>query len=83
MPGASTLRASQRQPGQSWPSFYAHAYDGQGDAIALNHTQRVTPTRWVIGAHLQLTWDDAYGFSLTSGSLRHAAEVYAGAGKEC
>ncbi|MGW9433248.1 hypothetical protein ACWHA1_35665 [Streptomyces decoyicus] len=82
MPGASALRVPQRQPGQRWPSFYARAYDGQGEAIALNRTQRVTLARWAVRAHPELTWDEAYDFSLATGSPRPAAEVYAGTGKE-
>ncbi|MFD3418814.1 hypothetical protein [Streptomyces decoyicus] len=72
----------QHQPSQCRPSFYARAYDGQAEAIALNHTQRVTLARWVDRAHPELPWGEAYGFSLTTGSPRSAAEVYAGTGKE-
>ncbi|MFG2862297.1 hypothetical protein [Streptomyces sioyaensis] len=80
VPGASTLRVSQRQPGQSWPSPYARAYDGQGEPIALNRAQRVTLARWVIRAHPELTWDEEYDLSLSTGSLRPAAEARAATG---
>ncbi|SOE15063.1 hypothetical protein SAMN06272775_5993 [Streptomyces sp. 2323.1] len=83
VPGASILRVSQRQPGQSWPSPYARAYDGRGAPIALNRAQRTTLARWVIRAHPELIWGEAYDLSLTTGSLRPAAEACAATGKEC
>ncbi len=83
VPGASTLSVSQRQPGQSWPSPCARAYDGQVEPIAPNRAQRVTLARWVIRAHPELIWGEAYDLSLTTGSLRPAAEACAATGKGC
>ncbi|MGW1374720.1 hypothetical protein ACWD6P_10680 [Streptomyces sp. NPDC002446] len=81
VPGARTIRVSQRQPGQNWPSPYTRAYDTQGQLIALNRAQRVTVARWVIRAHPDVSWDETYDLDLATGTLRLAAAVYATTGE--
>ncbi|MEU8913175.1 hypothetical protein [Streptomyces nigrescens] len=80
VPGARTLRVSQREPGRSWPSPYARAYDAQGQHIALNRAQGMTAARWVIRAHPEVIWDEAYDLDLTTGALRPVADAYAATG---
>ncbi|MFE1174266.1 hypothetical protein [Streptomyces sp. NPDC058773] len=80
VPGACTIRVSQRQPGQNWPSPYARAYDAQGQLIALSRAQRVTVARWVIRVHPDVSWDETYDLDLATGTLRFAAAVYAATG---
>ncbi|WP_241779607.1 hypothetical protein [Streptomyces natalensis] len=70
VPGACTVRVSQQQPGQNWPSPYARAYDAQGQLMALNRAQRVTVARWVIRAHPYVPWDETYDLDLATGALR-------------
>ncbi len=72
----------QHRPSLSQPSFYAHEYDGQAEVMPLSRTQRVTLARWVVRAHPEPTWDEAYDFSLATASPRPAAEGHVGAGKE-
>ncbi|GFE17917.1 hypothetical protein Sgleb_59640 [Streptomyces glebosus] len=79
IPGARTLRVSQREPGRSWPSPYARAYDAQGQLIALNRPQGMTAARWVIRAHPDVTWEEAYDLDLATGTLRPAG-AYAATG---
>ncbi|GFE25733.1 hypothetical protein [Streptomyces nigrescens] len=81
VPGARTIRVSQRQPGQNWPSPYARAYDSRGQLIALNRAQRMTAARWVIRAHPELSWDEAHDIDLVNGALRPATDAYAVAGR--
>ncbi|MFE7312853.1 hypothetical protein ACFU7T_07055 [Streptomyces sp. NPDC057555] len=73
VPGARTVRVSQQQPGQNWPSPYARAYDVQGQLIALNRAQRVTVARWVIRAHPYVPWDETYDLDLATSTLRATA----------
>lgn len=80
VPGAATIRVSQRQPGQNWPSPYARAYDAQGQLIALNRAQRVTVARWVIRAHPDMLWDETYDLDLATGTLRLALAAATGTG---
>ncbi|WP_262371491.1 hypothetical protein [Streptomyces sp. WAC01526] len=80
VPGARALRVSQREPGRSWPSPYARAYDAQGQHVALNRAQGMTAARWVIRAHPEVIWDEAYDLDLTTGALRPAADAYAATG---
>lgn len=80
VPGARIIRVSQREPGQTWPSPYARAYDEQGRLIALNRAQGLTAARWVIRANLDVNWDEVYHLDLTTGVLRPAAASYAASG---
>ncbi|WP_405539622.1 hypothetical protein OG787_46740 [Streptomyces sp. NBC_00075] len=77
VPGARTVRVSQHQPSQTWPSPYTRAYDEQGQLVPLNRAQRVTTARWVIRAHPEANWDEAHDLDLTTGALRPAAEACA------
>ncbi|MEW1660770.1 hypothetical protein [Streptomyces sp. NPDC093707] len=83
VPGARTIRVSQRQPGQKWPSPYAHAYDARGRLIALNRAQRTTVARWVIRAHPDMTRDETYDLDLATGTLRPAVAVSLAIGGGC
>ncbi|MCX5250701.1 hypothetical protein OG895_36830 [Streptomyces sp. NBC_00201] len=74
VPGARTVRVSQHQPSQTWPSPYTRAYDEQGNLIPLNLAQRVT-ARWVIRAYPEADWDEAHDLDLTTGTLRPAVEA--------
>ncbi|MFF7702790.1 hypothetical protein [Streptomyces lydicus] len=80
VPGARTLRVSQREPGRTWPSPYARAYDAQGQHIALNRAQGMTTARWVMRAHPEVIWDQAYDLDLATGALRPVADAYAASG---
>ncbi|MBC2902172.1 hypothetical protein H4N64_11225 [Streptomyces sp. PSKA01] len=82
VPGARTIRVSQRDPGHIWPSPYTRAYGAQGQLIRLNRARCLTVARWVIRAHPELSWDGAYDLDLTTGVLRPAAEAYTDASGE-
>ncbi|MGP3948498.1 hypothetical protein [Streptomyces sp. 7N604] len=80
VPGARTIRVSQREPGQTWPSPYSRAYDEHGQLMAVNLAQGITAARWVIRAHPEVTGDEAYDLDLTTAALRPAIEAYATTG---
>ncbi|UQA96625.1 hypothetical protein [Streptomyces halobius] len=80
VPGAATVRVSQHQPGQNWPSLYARAYDAGRQLISLNRAQRVTVARWVIRAHPDVHWDETYDLDLATGTLRRAAAAHTSTG---
>lgn len=77
VPGARTIRVSQREPDRSWPSPYARAYDERGRLLALNRAQRVTAARWVIRASPDLEWDEPHDLDLATAALRPTVEGYA------
>ncbi|MET9374891.1 hypothetical protein ABZX98_12175 [Streptomyces sp. NPDC002992] len=77
VPGARTIRVSQSEPGRTWPSSYARAYDAQGSLVALNRAQGLTAARWVMRTHPEANWNEAYDLDLATGVLRPAAEAYA------
>ncbi|WP_328337055.1 hypothetical protein [Streptomyces violaceus] len=77
VPGARMVRVSRHQPSKTWPSPYARAYDERGQLIPLSRAQRLTAARWVIRAHREVNWDEAYDLDLTTGGLRPAAEAHA------
>ncbi|MFF9072754.1 hypothetical protein ACF1A9_10645 [Streptomyces sp. NPDC014872] len=77
VPGARTIRVSQREPERTWPSPHARAYDEQGRPVALNRAQGLTAARWVMRTHPEVNWNEAYDLDLTNGVLRPAAEAYA------
>ncbi|GAA2273384.1 hypothetical protein GCM10010368_48470 [Streptomyces roseiscleroticus] len=79
VPGARTIRVSQRQPDRTWPSPYARAYDARGAAIALNRARALTAARWVMRAHPEVNWNRAHDLDLATGVLRPAIEAYAAA----
>ncbi|WP_369251089.1 hypothetical protein [Streptomyces sp. R41] len=83
VPGTRTIRVSQYEPGQTWPSPYARAYDARGRLIPINRAQRLTAARWVIRAHPEVYWEEAYDLNITTGILRPAAEAYSAAGGGC
>ncbi|WP_326692311.1 MULTISPECIES: hypothetical protein [unclassified Streptomyces] len=76
VPGARTIRVSQREPDRNWPTPNARAYDGQGRLLTLNRAQRLTAARWVIRASPELDWDEPHDLDLASGTLRPTAEGY-------
>ncbi|MFE0765328.1 hypothetical protein [Streptomyces smyrnaeus] len=76
VPGARTIRVSQLQPDQTWPSLYARAYDAQGESLPLTRTLRLTAARWVMRAHPQLDWAEPHDLDLASGELRPTAEKH-------
>ncbi|WJY50108.1 hypothetical protein QRN89_09920 [Streptomyces chengbuensis] len=77
VPGARTIRVSQREPERTWPSPHTRAYDEQGRPVALNRAQGLTAARWVMRTHPDVNWNEAYDLDLTNGVLRPAAEAYA------
>ncbi|MEV0962834.1 hypothetical protein AB0J25_09595 [Streptomyces sp. NPDC049910] len=77
VPGARTIRVSQREPERTWPSPHARAYDEQGSPVALNRAQGLTAARWVMRTHHEVNWNEADDLDLATGVLRPAAEVYA------
>ncbi|WP_405852487.1 hypothetical protein OG361_07120 [Streptomyces sp. NBC_00090] len=77
VPGARTIRVSQREPGRTWPSPHARAYDVRGSVVALNRTQGLTAARWVMRTHPEANWSEAYDLDLATGVLRPAAGAYA------
>ncbi|MGW7517794.1 hypothetical protein ACWGJ2_19615 [Streptomyces sp. NPDC054796] len=83
VPGARTIRVSQREPSQVWPSPYARACDAQGQLLALNRPQSLAAARWVIRAHSELAWDEPYDLDLASGVLRATVEGHAVAAGGC
>lgn len=83
VPGARTLRVSQREPSLSWPSPDARAYDAQGKPLTPNRTLRLTAARWVMRAFPGLDWDEPYDFDLTTGELQPASTTQAVAAGGC
>ncbi|MGW7523009.1 hypothetical protein [Streptomyces sp. NPDC054783] len=80
VPGARTIRVSQREPDRTWPSPYARAYDAQGSLVALNRAKGLTAARWVMRAHPEVNWIETsgtYDLDLATGVLRRAVEAYA------
>ncbi|MEV1026636.1 hypothetical protein [Streptomyces sp. NPDC050264] len=76
VPGARTIRVSQREPGQTWPSPYARAYDRCGQLITISRAQGRTAARWIIRTHPEADWSRAHDLDLTTGSL-HVARAAA------
>ncbi|WP_257134323.1 hypothetical protein [Streptomyces sp. st77] len=77
VPGARIIRVSQREPGRTWPSPHARAYDAQGSLVALNRARGLTAARWVMRTHPEANWSEAYDLDLATGVLRPAVEAYA------
>lgn len=69
VPGARTIRVSQHQPSQTWPSPYSRAYDERGRPVPLNRTKGVAAARWVIRTFPEVNWDEAHDLDLATGTL--------------
>ncbi|MER5494254.1 hypothetical protein [Streptomyces sp. NPDC002490] len=81
LPGATTARVSQRDPGKAWPSPHLRAYDAHGHQLPVTRAKALTAARWIIRAHPTVNWTgEAHDLDLTTGTLRLAAEAYATAG---
>lgn len=83
VPGARTIRVSQLQPDQTWPSPYARAYDAQGKLLPLSRTLRLTAARWVMRAHPQRDWAEPHDLDLATGELQPTAEKHTVASGRC
>lgn len=71
--GAATLRVSQRNPGQLWPSPFVRAYNEHGQPVTLTRVQRFTAACWIIRAHPCIDWIEPHDFDLAAASLNPAA----------
>lgn len=79
VPGARTIRVSQRGPDRTWPSPYARAYDAQGSLVTLNRAQSLTAARWMMRTHPEVNWSETHDLDLATGVLRPAAAACAAA----
>ncbi|MFF2503524.1 hypothetical protein ACFVTY_09130 [Streptomyces sp. NPDC058067] len=74
LPEARIIRVSQREPGQTWPSPYARAYDAQGHLVPLKRAQSLTVARWVMRACSGANWNEGYALDLATGIVRMSTE---------
>jgi hypothetical protein len=79
--GAASVRVSQRDPQQSWPTPFLRAYDEHGRPVPVTRVQRLTAARWIIRAHPGIDWSEPYDFDLATATLSPAAKA-AGAANE-
>lgn len=81
VPGAATLRVSRDQPGETWPSPFARAYDEHGNALALTRVKRMTAARWVLRAYPGADWAEVHDFDLRTATLTPAVRGEHAAGR--